>query len=48
MTELSITLIYKYKNRGPFPNPIQLFSHYVAWVRADVEQLILDKINQIY
>jgi len=45
MTGLSRSSIYTYKNKGEFPNPIQLSSRSVAWVRVDVEQWILDKIN---
>jgi len=45
MTGLSKSSIYTYKNKGEFPNPIQLSSRSVAWVRVDVEQWILDKIN---
>ena len=45
MTGLSRSSIYTYKNKGEFPNPIQLSARSVAWVRVDVEQWILDKIN---
>ena len=45
MTGLSRSSIYTYKNKGEFPSPIQLSSRSVAWVRVDVEQWILDKIN---
>jgi prophage regulatory protein len=45
MTGLSKSSIYTYKNKGEFPNPIQLSSRSVAWVRVDVEQWVLDKIN---
>jgi len=45
MTGLSKSSIYTYKNKGAFPNPIHLSSRSVAWVRVDVEQWILDKIN---
>jgi len=45
MTGLSKSSIYTYKNKGEFPIPIQLSSRSVAWVRVDVEQWILDKIN---
>jgi prophage regulatory protein len=45
MTGLSRSSIYTYKNKGEFPSPIQLSSRSVAWVRVDVEQWVLDKIN---
>ncbi|PKG84372.1 hypothetical protein CXF85_08595 [Colwellia sp. 75C3] len=45
MTGLSRSSIYTYKNKGEFPSPIQLSSRSVAWVRVDVEQWILGKIN---
>lgn len=45
MTALSRSSIYTYKKNGEFPNPIQLTSRSIAWVRADVEQWISDKIN---
>jgi len=45
MTGLSRSSIYTYKSKGEFPFPIQLSSRSVAWVRVDVEQWILDKIN---
>ena len=45
MTGLSKSSIYTYKSKGEFPNPIQLSSRSVAWVRVDVEQWISDKIN---
>ena len=45
MTGLSRSSIYTYKNNGEFPSPIQLSSRSVAWVRVDVEQWVLDKIN---
>jgi prophage regulatory protein len=45
MTGLSKSSIYTYKSKGEFPNSIQLSSRSVAWVRVDVEQWILDKIN---
>lgn len=45
MTGLSRSSIYTQKIKGEFPNPIQLTSRSVAWVRSDVEQWILDKIN---
>jgi prophage regulatory protein len=45
MTGLSRSSIYTYKNKSEFPNPIQLSARSVAWVRVDVEQWILDKIN---
>lgn len=45
MAGLSRSPIYTYKNKGEFPNPIQLTSHSIAWVRAEVEQWILDKIT---
>lgn len=45
MTGLSRSSIYTYKSKDEFPNPIQLTARSVAWVRVDVEQWILDKIN---
>jgi len=45
MTGLSRSSIYTQKIKGEFPIPIQLTSRSVAWVRSDVEQWILDKIN---
>ncbi len=45
MTGLSKSSIYTYKSKGEFPNPIQLSSRSVAWIRVDVEQWISDKIN---
>lgn len=45
MTSLSRSSIYNQKNKGEFPHPIQLTSRSVAWIRADVEHWILDKIN---
>jgi len=45
MTGLSKSSIYTYKSKGEFPNPIQLSSRSVAWVRVDVEQWISNKIN---
>jgi len=45
MTGLSRSSIYAYKNKGEFPNSIQLSYRSVAWVRVDVEQWTLDKIN---
>jgi len=45
MTGLSKSSIYTYKSKGEFPNPIQLSARSVAWVRVDIEQWILDKIN---
>jgi len=45
MTGLSMSSICTDKSKGEFPNPIQLSSRSVAWVRVDVEQWISDKIN---
>ncbi|MBA6264270.1 AlpA family transcriptional regulator [Colwellia sp. Bg11-12] len=45
MTGLSRSSIYTQKNKGEFPRPIHLTSHSIAWVRSEVEQWILDKIN---
>ena len=45
MTGLSRSSIYTFKSKDEFPNPIQLTARSVAWVRVDVEQWILDKIN---
>lgn len=45
MTGLSKSSIYTYKSKGEFPTPILLSSRSVTWVRVDVEQWILDKIN---
>ena len=46
MTSLSRSSIYTLRNNGDFPSPIHLSSRSVAWVRSDVENWILDKIQQ--
>jgi len=43
---LSTTTIYTRMSRGEFPKPISLGGRLVAWVQADIQTWIDEKISQ--
>lgn len=43
-TGLSRSSIYAFAKAGMFPNPVKLTERCVAWVEADIDKWIADKI----
>ncbi|MEZ8196061.1 AlpA family transcriptional regulator [Vibrio cortegadensis] len=45
-TALSRSAIYRQMNAGEFPQSVSLGDRAVAWVEAEVQEWIIDKVSQ--
>lgn len=45
-TRLAKSSVYSLSERGLFPKPLRLSPHRLAWLRADVEKWLNDRISE--